>query len=99
MDKPGPDLPSGDLISDEMKERFKNRFLSALPGFILRSNFSHIGVDSISKLLIDVFDEEDLGTPEALGAACLLAIQRPRDWPNRIARYIKFLSGSKKKRL
>ena len=79
-----------------MKEKFKRQFLLALPGYLLKSSFSHIGVDSISKLLTDVFDEEDIGTPEAFGAACLLATQRPTGWASRIDSYINFLSGNKK---
>jgi predicted MPP superfamily phosphohydrolase len=96
VDSSEPTQPTGDVISEEMKEKFKRHFILSLPGFFLQSTFSHIGVDAMSTLLINVFDESDLGTPESLGTACLLANQRPAGWDGRVERYINFLSGSKK---
>jgi hypothetical protein len=96
MEGADTEQPVGFVLSDEMKEKLKRRFLLRFPIVILQARFSNIGGDSISKLLIDVFEEEGLGTPEALGLACLLAIHRPTGWATRIERYIRFLSDNKK---
>ncbi len=96
MEAPIPEQPADAAVADETKEKIKRRFLLRFPLEILRASFSHIGGDSISKLSIEVFEEEGLGTPEALGLSCLLAIHRPTGWATRIERYISFLSDNKK---
>jgi hypothetical protein len=37
---------------------------------------------------LEAFDEVDIQSPEALGAACMLIRQRPVGWADRIKRYI-----------
>jgi len=60
-----------------------------LPMHAAQAVFAHIGSTSLHQLLIEAFDELDLRSPEALGAACILIKQRPPGWGERLSRYIE----------
>jgi 3',5'-cyclic AMP phosphodiesterase CpdA len=78
----------GKAFSKQMKEKFAYVVQVNMPMSSAQAIFSHIGSSSVHQLLLDAFDEVDIQSPEALGAACLLIRQRPDGWASRIERYV-----------
>lgn len=79
---------NGKVFTKELRDRMEYVARVNMPISSVQTIFSHIGSNSIHKLLIETFDEIDIHTPEALGAVCMLIKQMPEGWKSRVERYI-----------
>lgn len=87
----------GKQFSPKMQYHLEYIARVGMPLSSARQVFSHIGSSSIHQLLIETFDELDLNTSEALGAACMLIRQKPAGWAGRVKRFIdaRVIRGNK----
>jgi hypothetical protein len=78
----------GKPFSEKLKQQGSYIAQVNMPLASAQGIFSHIGSSSVHQLLLEAFEELDLQSPEALGAACMLIRQRPDGWAKEIKRYI-----------
>jgi hypothetical protein len=78
----------GKPLPQEEKDRMEYIARVNMPISSVQSIFSHIGSNSIHRLLIETFDELDISSAEALGAVCMLIKQMPDGWDRRVEKYI-----------